>query len=125
MYDGILLLAAHRLVYRVEVELILDSACFDAHAQQADLVITGEGRLDGQSMAGKVPVGISRRAKKAGTECIAICGCLGKGAEAVLAEGISAYYPCSDGSESFEEIKKNCRESLYRTALKAVKKHLR
>jgi len=105
------------------IELLLDVAHFDMLAQDADLIITGEGRLDIQSISGKVPVGVGRRAKVAGTDCIAICGCTGKGAEAAFDEGIKAIYPCSDGTESFEEIKKNCRNALYETSLKALRKY--
>lgn len=106
------------------IELLLDSVGFDAMLENADLVITGEGRLDGQSVAGKVPVGVARRAKAKGVSCIALCGCIGAEAEQVLSCGIDAYYASSDGSRSFEEVKKSCREDLAALAAGVLPKHL-
>lgn len=48
------------------IDLVLDLTDFDEHVKQADLVITGEGRIDFQSALGKVPVGVAERAKKSG-----------------------------------------------------------
>ena len=56
----------------------------------ADLVITGEGRIDAQSVMGKVPVGVGTRAKKMGKPVLAIVGDIGPGAEAVYAHGVDA-----------------------------------
>ena len=106
------------------IELILDAADMDGLLRGAELVITGEGRIDGQSAAGKVPVGVGRRAKRAGVPCIAVCGCVGPGAEAVLSQGVTAYYAASDGTKSMEELKKTCREDLRRAALQALEKQL-
>lgn len=105
------------------IELLLDSVGFDRMLQGADLVITGEGRLDGQSLAGKVPVGVARRAKAKGVPCIALCGCIGPEAEQVRGCGIDAYYASSDGSRSFEEVKKSCREDLAALAAAVLPKH--
>ena len=102
------------------IEMLLDAAQIDRLMEDAELIITGEGRIDGQSAAGKVPVGVGRRALKAGRPCIAICGCIGDGAEAVLKEGISAYYASSDGEQSMEELIKTCRPSLRKTAEEAI-----
>ncbi len=106
------------------IELILDAADMDGLLKGAELVITGEGRIDGQSAAGKVPVGVGRRAKRAGVPCVAVCGCIGPGAEAVLSQGVTAYYAASDGTKSMEELKKTCREDLRRAALQALEKEL-
>ena len=106
------------------IQMLLDSVGFDAMLQGADLVITGEGRLDGQSLAGKVPVGVARRAKEAGVPCIALCGCIGPEAEQVLSCGIDAYYASSDGSRSFAAIQKTCREDLAALAARVLPAHL-
>ena len=106
------------------IELLLDSVGFDEMLRGADLVITGEGRLDGQSLAGKVPVGVARWAKRAGVPCIALCGCIGPEAEQVLSCGIQAYYASSDGSRSFEEIQKSCRENLAALAAGVLPEYL-
>ena len=106
------------------IEMLLDAADMDNLLKNTELVITGEGRMDYQTASGKVPVGVSRRAKKAGVPCIAICGCIGDGAKAVLNEGISAYYACSDGTRSFEDIVKSCRDDLRETAARVLPEHL-
>ena len=56
----------------------------------ADLVITGEGQLDFQTVYNKAPVGVAWRAKQRNIPVIAICGSLGEGFENVHAEGIDA-----------------------------------
>lgn len=72
------------------VDLILDYLEFDRWVQQADIVITGEGRLDSQTIYGKVPIGVAKRAKKYGKPVYAIAGFLGEGAQAVYDHGIDA-----------------------------------
>lgn len=106
------------------IELLLDSAGFDTLVDGADLVITGEGRLDGQSVSGKVPVGVAKRAKKKGVRCIALCGCLGEGAERTLEHGISAYYAATDGTKSIEELKLSCFDDLSALAERVLPAYL-
>lgn len=107
------------------IEMLLDAADMDNLLKNTELVITGEGRIDFQSASGKVPVGVSRRAKRAKVPCIAICGCTGEGAEAVLDEGICAFYACTDGTKSFEEIVKSCRDDLRVTAAQVLPGHIK
>ena len=106
------------------IELLLDAAGMDELLKDTELVITVEGRIDGQSAAGKVPVGVGRRAKKAGVPCVAVCGCIGPGAEAVLHEGVTAYYAASDGTKTMDEIRKTCREDLRNTAVGVIKEYV-
>lgn len=56
------------------IDLVLDAAGFDAQLRDAALVITGEGRLDGQTARGKAAAGILRRAQRAGVPVAAVCG---------------------------------------------------
>lgn len=121
---GAALLAFLKAELRPGIDILLDAAGMDQALKTAELVVTGEGRLDGQSLAGKVPVGVSRRAKKAGVPCVAVCGCLGDGVEAVLGEGICAYYPAGEAGRDMEELKKHCRDELYRAAYQALSIHL-
>lgn len=102
------------------IEMLLDAAGIDELLTDTELVITGEGRIDGQSAAGKVPVGVGRRAKRAGVPCIAVCGCIGQGAEKVLSQGVAAYYATSDGTKTMDEIRKTCREDLRNTARRII-----
>ncbi len=74
------------------IELFLDTIGFDELLKSTDLVFTGEGRIDWQSMAGKVPIGISRRCAKAKVPCVALCGSVGLKAELAYKEGMAAIF---------------------------------
>jgi glycerate kinase len=81
---------------RPGIELILDLINFDDKVAGADLVVTGEGSLDEQSLAGKAPVGVARAAAKAGVPVIAVAGRLQLSQQRLQDAGISAAYPLSD-----------------------------
>ncbi|GAE27306.1 glycerate kinase [Halalkalibacter wakoensis JCM 9140] len=70
------------------VERIIDLIDLERHLPNADIVITGEGRIDSQTVNGKVPVGVARKAKKYGIPVIAIVGSIGEGAESVYSHGV-------------------------------------
>ena len=97
---------------RPGVELVLEAARFDARAAEADLVITGEGRMDGQSARGKVPAGVARRCAAAGIPCIALCGGLGEGAQAMYDLGLTAMFSALHSFTTPEEAALTCREDL-------------
>ena len=75
---------------RVGVDIVLDQVGLDEKLEGADLVITGEGQVDFQTVYNKAPIGVARRAKQRGIPVIAISGSLGKDFEVVHAEGIDA-----------------------------------
>jgi glycerate kinase len=75
------------------VELVINETHLDEWIKDADLVITGEGRLDKQSVMGKAPIGVAKLAKKYNKNVIAFAGCIGDGAEACNDAGIDAYFP--------------------------------
>ena len=75
------------------VDLILDETGLERDIADADVVVTGEGRLDGQTVMGKAPIGVARLAKRRGKRVIAFAGCLGDGVEAVNDAGIDAFFP--------------------------------
>src|SRR5690606_27661429 len=72
-------------------DIVMHYTTFDRLLPEADLVITAEGRLDGQTPYGKVPAEVGRRARALGIPVIALAGSIGEGAELNLAHGISAY----------------------------------
>lgn len=78
------------------VDLLLDYAQFDARVQQHRLVITGEGRLDDQSLRGKGPVGVARRAQKFGVPTIAFAGSVAATPAALRDAGFAAAFPIVD-----------------------------
>ena len=106
------------------IELLLDAAEFDTLAAKADLVITGEGRMDAQSLHGKVPCGVAKRAKRMGKPCIAVCGALGEGAEQMKSVGVTALYAASDGYCSMEKLRKTCRKALDAVTRRAIYEQL-
>ncbi|MXW29666.1 MAG: glycerate kinase [Chloroflexi bacterium] len=75
---------------RTGVDIVLDHVGLEGKLEGADLVITGEGRIDFQTVYNKAPIGVARRAKRRGIPVLAVCGSLGKGFEDVHAEGIDA-----------------------------------
>ena len=85
------------------VELILKETKLEDSVREADVVVTGEGRLDGQTVMGKAPIGVARLAKKYGKKVIAFCGCTGDGVEAVNDAGIDAFFPILRKVTSLEE----------------------
>lgn len=86
------------------VDIVLDIIDFESRLRDVDLVITGEGMIDGQSIYGKTPVGVSRSAAKKDIPVIAIAGTLGRGVEKVLDHGISAYFSIIDRPAELNEI---------------------
>ena len=81
-----------------------------------ELVITAEGRLDGQSRAGKTPVGVARCAKRFGKPVIAIGGALGEGSELLYAEGIDAMFAALPAIMTLDQALMSARQNLTRTA---------
>lgn len=75
---------------RSGIDLVCQVLDFDARLQGANLVITGEGRLDASTVYNKAPVGVARRGAALGIPVIALAGSLGRGFEAVYEHGISA-----------------------------------
>ena len=75
------------------VDLILSETRLEDFVRDADVVITGEGRLDGQTVMGKAPIGVAKLAKRFGKRVLAFSGCVGDGVEAVNAAGIDAFFP--------------------------------
>jgi len=81
-------------------EIVTAAVGLDAAVADADLVITGEGRIDGQTIHGKTPIGVAKVAQRHGKPVIAIAGGLAPGAAAVHAHGIDAVFgavsrPCT------------------------------
>jgi glycerate kinase len=81
---------------RPGIELVLELLGFGPALDQADLVITGEGSLDTQSLSGKAPVGVARAAAGRGVPVIAVAGQNNLSPEQARAAGITAVYPLTD-----------------------------
>jgi glycerate 2-kinase len=101
---------------RPGVEIVLDAIDLKTLVRDADLVITGEGRIDGQSASGKTPVGVARVAVEQGVPVIALAGSLGRDAEDVLACGIEALFSVVHGPCKLEEALLTAAQNVRRTA---------
>lgn len=99
------------------IQIVLNETKLEDYIKQADIVITGEGRLDGQTANGKAPVGVAKLAKKHGKKVIAFAGCLTKEAVECNKEGIDAFFPILRRATTLEEAMnpKNARENMMDT----------
>ncbi|MDP4557054.1 glycerate kinase [Halomonas meridiana] len=94
------------------IEMIMQQANFAQLLNDADVVITGEGRLDGQSLAGKTPIGVSRAAKRHGKPVIVLAGSLGDGWQACTEEGVTAAFALADGLMTLDQALPRTAELL-------------
>ena len=105
------------------ISLVLDAIRAEDYIKNADVVITGEGRLDGQSAMGKAPVGVASLAKKHGKPVIAFAGCVSEEATKCNEVGIDAFFPILRGVVSLDEAmdKQNAKHNLEKTAEQAFR----
>lgn len=103
------------------IETMLDIANFNEKVKNADLVITGEGRIDGQSVYGKVPVGVAQRAQKYHVPVIAVVGCVGQDAQAVYEHGIQCIFSAVNAPCTVEDAIANAEENVCNAAERAMR----
>ena len=94
------------------IEMIMQQADMATLLARADLVITGEGRLDGQSLAGKTPIGVSRAAQRLNKPVIVLAGSLGDGWQACFDQGVTAAFALADGPMTLQEALPRTAELL-------------
>lgn len=87
------------------IEVILDAVDFDRQLSGADMVITGEGQIDSQSMQGKVISGVAKRTAKAGIPLLVIAGGIADGAEAAYEMGVTAMFGIDRPAAAFEKYR--------------------
>ncbi len=85
------------------INIILQETNLEESVKDADIVVTGEGRLDSQTVMGKAPIGVARLAKKYGKKVIAFSGCVANDAEVCNEHGIDAFFPVLRGVTTLEE----------------------
>ena len=103
------------------IELILDLIDFDRRIAGADLVVTGEGSLDAQSLAGKAPVGVARAAGGAGIPVVAVAGRLQLSPPQLREAGILAAYPLTDLEPDLDRSIANANPLLRRAGAQIAK----
>lgn len=104
-------------------ELIMNALNIEKELASADLVVTGEGRLDSQTVQGKAPITVAKLAKKYEKKVIAFCGSLGTGAELCNEHGIDAFFPILTSVCTLEEAlsKENASTNLRVTAEQVIR----
>jgi len=106
---------------RAGVDIVLDAVGLDKQLEGADLVITGEGQLDFQTVYNKAPVGVARITKKRGIPVIAVSGSLGKGFTDVHEHGIDAVAAITTAPMSLDEASQRAAELAASAAEQAIR----
>lgn len=94
------------------IRTVLDAVHFDSRASGADLIFTGEGRLDAQSLQGKVISGVAARAGRLGVPLVAVVGGIGDGIGPIYDMGVSAVFSINRLPVDFSIAKAGSRENL-------------
>ncbi|GHI02940.1 glycerate kinase [Streptomyces cellostaticus] len=118
---GALLLGAR---FRPGIEVMLDVLGFAPALERADLVITGEGSLDEQTLHGKAPAGVAAAARAAGKDVVAVCGRLALPEEALLRAGIGRAYPLTSVEPDVAKCIADAGPILERVAVQIAEDHL-
>ncbi|QDU70591.1 glycerate kinase [Mucisphaera calidilacus] len=105
-------------------DLVLDLAGFDDAVADADLVLTGEGKLDGQSLGGKAVMVVARRARAQRVPTVALVGCVGDRPEAAVDAGLGGYEILAPGLSASESMARTA-ELLVDAAARVVSRFLK
>ena len=119
---GLVAFAGARL--RPGVEIVIEAVDLARKLHGADLVFTGEGKLDEQTAYGKLVAGVAKLAKGAHVPCVALAGQIGEGAGELLKVGLTEYHCIADRPMSREESYARCAELLAETAQRVVRSFL-
>lgn len=114
---GLLAFAAAKL--ESGIDIVLDAVNFDARVKNCDLCLTGEGKLDSQSLEGKACLGVARHAAQQNVPAIALVGSVAAGAEKMLQAGLTAYELIGKGLSMIESIRR-AEELIADTAERVV-----
>ncbi|TXJ77556.1 glycerate kinase [Ligilactobacillus salivarius] len=103
------------------IQKIMRLINLEEEIKRADLVITGEGQMDGQSIKGKAPIGIAKLAKKHKLPVIAITGSIGNSIEKVYENGVDLVISSTSSPMTLEEAVKNSDKLLDLAGMTAIK----
>ena len=117
---GFALFAYLGAVAEAGISLVMRRTALYEKLRDADLVITGEGRIDRQTAMGKGPIGIAAEAKRHGATVIGLCGCVGDGAELCNREGIDAILPILPAPMTAEDAMEKVRNGTYNDRVNAA-----
>ena len=112
---GFGMLAFFGAILQMGIDTVLDTVKFDELLTGADYVISGEGKIDTQSIRGKVVIGIAKRTKKAKVPLIAVVGDIGDGIEEAYEKGVSGIFSINRVAVEYKDARKRAKEDLYLT----------
>ncbi|MFD7524436.1 glycerate kinase [Paenibacillus chitinolyticus] len=93
----------------------------EAAVKGADLVLTGEGRIDAQTVGGKTPAGVAGLAAKHGVPAVVLAGSVGEGIEELYGQGVTAVFSLVNGPMTLEEAMRRTPELLEQTAAQVIR----
>ena len=103
------------------IDLVVEYSGLKEHLQNADLVITGEGQTDAQTLYGKLPLGIAHLAKSYNVPCVCLSGALGLGYQSLYDEGMIGIFSSADRAMSFQLALQTGSEKLEALAFSLTK----
>lgn len=109
---GVGMMAFFDSTLQMGIETVLDTVAFDELISDADMIFTGEGKIDSQSLRGKVVIGVARRAKKQCKPVIAVVGGSDLGMEPAYEEGVKAIFTINRLPQDLSVSKFQSRENL-------------
>ena len=114
---GFAFLAYTNAVLESGIKIVLEETKLEEYIKDADIVITGEGRLDGQTAFGKAPIGVAKIAKQYDKTVLAFAGSVTKDAVECNEHGIDAFFPILRGIQTLQEAmdSNNARENMVAT----------
>ncbi|WP_096439377.1 glycerate kinase [Alteribacter populi] len=118
---GFLLHSLLNVTFRPGLDLVVELTGLKKLLPAMDLIITGEGKVDGQSLFGKVPVGLGKLAKEYGIPVVAFAGSIGEGIEQLEREGVSVVHPIVTGPMPLEQAMANGEDLLFDATVRLIK----
>lgn len=114
---GFAFLSYMNAVLESGIQIVLEETRLEEYVKDADIVITGEGRLDGQTIFGKAPIGVAEIAKKYNKMVLAFSGCVTEDAVVCNKYGIDAFFPILREVQTIQEAMntKNARKNMVAT----------
>ena len=109
---GVGMMAFFDSVLQMGIETVLDTVSFDSIISDADVIFTGEGKIDSQSLRGKVVIGVARRARKQGRPVIAVVGGSDLGMGPAYEEGVKAIFTINRLPQDLSVSAKFSKENL-------------
>ncbi|MFX3625102.1 MAG: glycerate kinase [Ectobacillus sp.] len=106
------------------IRLVMEKVCYAEQISDADLIITGEGRLDSQTAQGKVIAGVLAESEKLHKPVIALCGKIENGYEVLFKQGLTAAFSICNGPQSLPEALGKAEENLRVTVQNVIKLYI-